>query len=196
MLSETNLDETFLNQQFKIIGYKMFKRDRNNHGRDIRLYINECLDKNKTVNVEGLPDDCEVTLIELFIKSRKWLCIGLYKPLLQNEKFFLQNLSLAPLTEMSYEYENILLIGDFNLTVKNKTLKVFMNTFVLEWLTKKPTCFQSTSPSCVDLVLTNKKEFFKTSKEVGICDHHSLIVTPSRSQLVKGTVMQIEKAQI
>ena len=68
----------------------MFKRDRNNHGRDIRLYINECLNKNKTVNVLGLPDDCEVTLIELFIKSRKWLCIGLYKPLLQNEKFFLQ----------------------------------------------------------------------------------------------------------
>ena len=97
---------------------------------------------------------------------------------------------------MSYEYENILLIGDFNLTVKNKTLEVFMNTFVLEWLTKKPTCFQSTSPSCVDLVLTNKKKFFKTSKEVGICDHHSLILTPSRSQLVKGTVMQIEKAQI
>ena len=46
----------------------------------------------KTVNVEGLPDDCEVTLIELSIKSRKWLYIGFYKRPSQNEKYFLDNL--------------------------------------------------------------------------------------------------------
>ena len=63
-----------------------------------------------------------------------------------------------------------------------------MNTFDLECLIKKPTCFQSTSPDCIDLILTNKKEFFKNSDvlEVGISDHHSLIVTALRSQLVKG----------
>ena len=63
-----------------------------------------------------------------------------------------------------------------------------MNTFDLEYLIKKPTCFQSTSPSYIDLILTNKKEFFKNSNalEVGISDHHSLIVTALRSQLVKG----------
>ena len=80
---------------------------------------------------------------------------------------------------MSREYKNVMLIGDFNLTVENKNLKVFMNTFDLEYLIKKPTCFQSTSPSCIDLILTNKKEFFKNCNalEVGISDHHSLIVT-------------------
>ena len=89
---------------------------------------------------------------------------------------------------MSCEYENVMLIGDFNLTVEKKNLEVFMNTFDLDCLIKKTTCFQSTSPSCIDLILTNKKEFFKNSNvfEVGISDHHSLIVTALRSQLVKG----------
>ena len=141
----------------------------------------------KTVNVESLPDDCEVILIELSIKSRKWLSIGLYKPLSQNEKYTLEHLSFT-LTKISREYENFMLIGDLNFTVEKKNFEVFMNTFDLECLTKKPACFQSTSPSCIDLILTNKKEFFKNSDvlEVGISDHHSLIVTALRSQLVKG----------
>ena len=50
LFSETKLDETFPNQQYKISGYKMFRRDRNKH---------------------GFPNECEVTLIELSSKSRK-----------------------------------------------------------------------------------------------------------------------------
>ena len=38
-----------------------------------------------------------------------------------------------------------------------------MNTFDLECLIKKPTYFKSTSPTCIDLILSSKKEFFKTS---------------------------------
>ena len=89
---------------------------------------------------------------------------------------------------MFCEYENVMLVRDFNLTVESKNLEVFMNTSDLECLIIKPNCFQSTSPSCTDLILKNKKEFFKNSNilEVGISDHHSLIVTALRSQLVKG----------
>ena len=82
-----------------------------------------------------------------------------------------------------------MLIGHSNLTVENKNLEVFMNTFDLECLIEKPACFQSTSPtSCIDLILTNKKEFFKSSNvlEVGISDHPSLIITALQSRLVKG----------
>ena len=62
-----------------------------------------------------------------------------------------------------------------------------MNVFDLNCLAKKPICFQSTSPNCINLILTNKKEFLKTLiLEVGISDQHSLIVTALRIQLVKG----------
>ena len=63
-----------------------------------------------------------------------------------------------------------------------------MNTFNLDSLINKPTCFQSTNPTCIDLILTNKKSLFKNSNvlEVRISNHHSFITTALRSQLIKG----------
>ena len=62
LFSETKLDETFPKQQFKISGYEMFRRDRNKHGGGgIMFYFNENIPC-KTVNVEGLPDNCQLML--------------------------------------------------------------------------------------------------------------------------------------
>ena len=118
--------------------------------------------------------------------SSKWFCIGLYKPPSQNEKYFLDHLSKT-LGQLTCQYDKTILSGDFNLTVENNDLENFMNTFDLECLMKKPTCFQSSSPRCIDLILTNKKELFKNNDvfEVGISDHHSFIVTALKSQLLK-----------
>ena len=78
-------------------------------------------------------------------------------------------------------------MGDFNLTVENKNFEVFINTFGMECLIKKPTCFQSAKLNCIDLILTHEKELFKNSNvlQVGISDHHSFIVTALKSQLIK-----------
>ena len=43
-------------------------------------YINENI-PSKTVNAEDIEDDCKIVLIEFSIKTCKWLCIDLYKPL-------------------------------------------------------------------------------------------------------------------
>ena len=77
-----------------------------------------------------------------------------------------------------------MVIRDFNLTVNG----VFMNTFKLEKIISKPTYFQSTNPTCIDLILTNQKVLFKSSNvlEVGISDNHTFIITALRSHLVKG----------
>ena len=74
-------------------------------------------------------------------------------------------------------------IEGFNLTVNNKNLEVFMNTFNIN----KPTCFESANPTCIDLILTNKKSLFKNSNvlEVRISDHHSFTTTALRTQLIK-----------
>ena len=63
-----------------------------------------------------------------------------------------------------------------------------MTTFDLECLIKKPTCFQSSNPTCVDLILTKKKEFFKNADviEVVISDHYNQIVRALESLLLKG----------
>ena len=77
---------------------------------------------------------------------------------------------------MTCQYDKSMLIGDFNLIIDGKSLENFMSTFDLECLIKKPICFQSSNPTCIDIILKNKKEFFKNTDiiEVGISDHHSL----------------------
>ena len=81
-----------------------------------------------------------------------------------------------------------MLIGDFMLTVNNKNHGELMNTFNLEVLITESTCFQSTNPTCIDLVLTNQDGLFKNSNflEVGIFDQYRFITTALRSQSVKG----------
>ena len=65
-----------------------------------------------------------------------------------------------------YIYQKTMLIGDFNLTIDNKSLENFMTTFDLECLIKKLTCFQSSNPTCIDLILRNKKEFSRGTNNV------------------------------
>ena len=182
-LSETKIDESFPNQQFHINGYKLFRRDRNKYGGGLLLYVKENIPCKLLQN----PTDMELLILEFSIKNIKWLCIGLYRPPNENEKYFIENL-MKILNQQSCLYDRTVLIGDFNLTTQNKNLEILMNTFDLETLIKEPTCFQSENASCIDLILTNKKETFKNSKvfEVGISDHHSFIITSLKMALVKG----------
>ena len=56
-------------------------------------------------------------------------------------------------------------------------------------LINKPTCFQSNKPTCINLILTNKKNLFKLSNnfENGISDHHKFVSTILKSGSFKGT---------
>ena len=98
----------------------------------------------------------------------------MYRRPSQNEKYFIEHLSKT-VGQLSFQYDKTMLIGDFNLTINNKRLQNVMTTFDLECLIKKPTCFQSSNPTCVDLILTKKKEFFKNADviEVVISDHYN-----------------------
>ena len=150
----------------------MFRKDRDRFGGGLMFYVNEQI-PSKVLSLESIPMDIELILV--------------YRPPSQNKKCFIDHLSKT-LGQLSRQYDKTVLIGDFNLTIDNKSLENFMTTFDLECLIKKPTCFQSSNPTCIDLILTNKKEFFKNTDviEVGISDHHSLIVTALKSLLLKG----------
>ena len=59
-------------------------------------------------------------------------------------------------------------------------------------LIKKPTCYQSNTPSCIDLILTNRKSLFKFSNtfETGLSDHHKLICTILKPGGFKGAPIE------
>ena len=105
----------------------------------------------------------------------------------QKEEYFFKNLGVV-LNNYLSKYEHIIFLGDFNLTTSNKYIADFMTLFNLESLINTPTCFHSEKPRCIDLIITNKKGLLKNSKtfEVGISDHHNLILTAMRSQYIQG----------
>ena len=113
--------------------------------------------------------------------------MGCYKPPSQNEEFFISNLSKT-INAFSTKYDNILLMGDFNLTIENKHLEELLSLFNIKSLISSPTCFQSINPTCIDLILTNQEDLFSNSNntcEVGISDHHHLVSKMHNKKILK-----------
>ena len=52
---------------------------------------------------------------------------------------------------------------DFSLTIGNKNLEELLNLFNLKSLILSLTCFQSTNPTCTDLILRNQEDLFSNS---------------------------------
>ena len=85
-------------------------------------------------------------------------------------------------------YENFVLLGDFNMSTENPNLKNFMCSFDLESLINSSTCYKSINPTCIDLILTNKKNLFVKSAtfETGLADRHKQMKTTLRKTISKG----------
>ena len=67
---------------------------------------------------------------------------------------------------------------EFNLGPHDKSLGYFLNSNSLVNLLETNTCFKG-SGSCIGLILTNRKYFFKDTNpyDPGLSDHHHMILT-------------------
>ena len=136
-------------------GYRMFRTDRNKIGGGLILYINEDI-PGKVIKSYDFKEGSEITVFEFSISNKKWLLLGNFKPPSQNELSFINETKLS-LNFFSSSY-------DFNLSTENPNFKNLLNSFDLESLIKIPTCYKSlSSPTCIDLILTNKKTLFMKS---------------------------------
>ena len=59
LISETRVDESFPNEQFKINGYKMFRKDRDRFGGGLMFYVNEQI-SSKVLSLESIPVNIEL----------------------------------------------------------------------------------------------------------------------------------------
>ena len=123
--------------------------------------------------------------LEINIPKRKWHIMGTYKPPNQNESLLLENLPNNLSTYLKY-YDNIFMLGDFNMTLENTNLQHFTASFNPENLIHKATCFKGL-PSCIDLIITNRKPYFKNAcmTATGISDFHKSISFSLKSQVLK-----------
>ena len=69
LLSETKIDESFSDKQFRLHNYKLFRKDRNRYGGGIVFYVNENLPcKSLTTKIDNLT---ETIFLEANVQSSK-----------------------------------------------------------------------------------------------------------------------------
>ena len=93
--------------------------------------------------------------IKIILHKKKWLINCSYYPnnVIKNHLAIISR----TLDAFSTKYENIILLGDFNVCADDENMRDFRNFYNLNSLIKQPTCFKNPeNPSCTDLILTNK----------------------------------------
>ena len=121
------------------------------------------------------------------LSKTNWLVIVTYKPPSLSDIVFTSEISNI-LTFYRSTHDNILLMGDFNMTLSNPKLSELIADHERCSLISEPICFKSINRTCIDNFLTNRKtRFMKTlTFETGVSDHHKLIGTMLRSTFTKG----------
>ena len=177
MISETKLDSSFPIGQFLINSYsEPFRIDRNNQGGGIMLYVREDI-PSKLVGVETSPT--EGFYVEINLRKKKWLLCCSYNPNKNKIQFHLENLTKS-LALYSSNHENLIILGDFNVSIDNSYMAGFCDTYDLRSLIMEPTCYKNPeNPTCIDLILTNHSLSFQNScvLETGLSDFHKMTVT-------------------
>ena len=104
--------------------------------------------------------------VEINVRKRKWLISCSYNPHTSCIENHLNYLGKG-LDSLSNKFENFILLGDFNAEITNSSLKNFCECYNLNSLIKNPNCFKNPeNPSCIDLILTNRKNSFHNSKPI------------------------------
>ena len=104
LISETKIDSSFPTAQFHIDGYTIHRRDRDENGGGLLLYVPSALLKTDS--------EIEAFYVDLSIIKKKWLCCS-YNP---NKTFMTKHLAEICRNRdlFSSEYDNFFLLGDFN----------------------------------------------------------------------------------
>ena len=90
---------------------------------------------------------------------------------------------------MGTQNENIIIIGDFNMELKESAMINFLHAYNMENLINKFTCYENLKNTSIsiNLMLTNKPRVFKNSsvRVTGISDFQKMTLTVMRAYFVK-----------
>ena len=113
------------------------------------LYVREYI-PSKLLGVETSPT--ERFYVEIKLRKKKWLLFSFNNPNKNNIQFHLENLSKG-LALYSSNYENLIILGDFNLSIDNNYMAGFCDKYDLRSLITEPACYKNPeNPTCIDLI--------------------------------------------
>ena len=170
-ITEAWLDESFANDEIKIKGYKVIRRDRATYAGGVCMYIRYELIFNVREDLQNAA--LEDLWIEILFPKTKPLIVGTCYRAPNNSaaKECLEN----TINKLTPEYDTILL-GDFNYCLLDKKTNKFsemMTSHGFSQIINKPTRVTNNSTSLIDHIYTNNTEKISQAGviESGISDH-------------------------
>ena len=151
-IAETKLDDTFPNAQFHIDGYRLFRKDRNQHGGGLLAYVRADIPCRQIRMLE--TKSTESVTLELQLNKTKCLIVVAYKPPnVTSHAFTLDMTNL--LDRATRDYSDIWIIGDLNFDLldrtKSETLRDVCDIYGLDQLIKEPTNTTIHGSSLIDV---------------------------------------------
>ena len=142
------------------------------------LYVRDDI-PSKQIKLKFIENEAfEGFFAEIKLRKIKWLLCCSYNPDKNKILSYLNVISKA-LDDMRKNYDNFILLGDFNNEPEEKSMSNFLNTYHLKNIVKQKTCFKNPErPSCIDLILSNSSRSFQDSFTVktGLSDFHKLLL--------------------
>ena len=135
MVSETKIDDLFPESQLLIEDFSTpYRLDRSAKSGGILLCIKEDVPSRylKKITANELFEGFSV---ELNLRSEKWLLSCSYKPHKEKITSHLRNLGPA-FDKLHADYENIILLGDFNVEVEEKIMSELTSVYNVRNLVK------------------------------------------------------------
>ena len=183
-LTETWLDETWNDKELAVVGYNLFRRDReaNNQSRScvgggIVIYARDSLMGKRRYDLES--NEMEQMCIE--VKQHRYASFfvsSLYRPPNTNAAFFKHLTQLVEL--ISAEAKEIHFVGDFNIDLlqrndpNSRRLKHLMENFGLHQMIDKPTRITDQSKTLLDHHYSSHQEhvLFTSVPSFGVSDRN------------------------
>ena len=176
MISEAKIDSSFPSVQFHLEGYAApYRLDRNANGGGILLYVREDI----PLNLLNTDLSIEEFFVEIRLRKKTWLLCSSYnlkKNLIANHL----NCIGRNLDSHLGQYENFILMGDFNVEPNDANMKDFCQIYGCKNIVKDKTCFKNPiNPTCIDSIITNRPKSFKGSEvlETGLSVFHRMSLT-------------------
>ena len=120
VLSETKLDKIFPTSQFHLSGYEIRERkDWTKYGGGLLEYVKKGLLRHRLIEYELKSIECICS--EQIIAKQKWICLSIYWPPEYSNLSTLFDEITTTLSKPLLKYENIILMGDFILTLNART---------------------------------------------------------------------------
>ena len=125
VLTETKMDSSFPNAEFRIDGFSSpFRFDRNRFGGGVLIYVREDITC-KQLTKHILPDEMEGIFDEINLRKTKWLLFDGYRPPRQQAEYFLKHVIYA-IDTYRQTFHKFLLARDFNLEETDPIMSKFL----------------------------------------------------------------------